>query len=103
MFEEIEIPGIEVETDKLGTIVLTWLNTTIKSFKETRFNHVEYEQDERGFIFIPSVELEDFLHENNYPEDYRPLVDDLTHTWYTGRVAMLFSEIIEIMGEEDEI
>lgn len=80
----IEVTGIEVHTE-IGPLVLTWLNTVIKTFRDPTFNHVEYtdEKDNRiGFLTPESVI--DALLDHEFPYTFNPLTDEATFNWYVG-------------------
>lgn len=101
-FEEIETPIIPYDSVQLGRIGLTWFNSTLRVFKEPVYDHVRYRHDDgRAFAFVPTTEVQSFMLENDYPLDYRPVVDSITKGWYVGHVAMIFNEIDEIFKEGD--
>lgn len=99
-FEEIETPVIPYDSQQLGRIALTWFNTKVMYFTDSRYDHVRYRHEDKAFAFVPTTELQDDLYENNYPTDYRPMVDPTTKSWYNGFVSMIFKEINEILEEE---
>lgn len=78
----IEVPAVEVDTE-MGPIVLTWLNTTVRTFREDTYNHVEYTDDEGKIIgFLTPQNVLDALFEREYPYSFNPITDEQTINWY---------------------
>jgi hypothetical protein len=94
---EIESPIVELESS-VGHVALNYLNTTIRTFKDTSMNHVEYRNPE-GYlqgIMVPQ-DIMDILFEHEYPYRFDPVVDDYTVDWYVRAQA------IKLEDELDEL
>jgi hypothetical protein len=70
----IIVDGQEVEC--------SWLNTTVCTFKQTEYDHIEW-IDEEGVAWGISVTIDtinDFL-EHDFPHRFEPLVNEAAQSW----------------------
>lgn len=69
-------PVIEVQT-AIGRLGLTWLNTTICTFKDSQYDHVavrvETDEGEELCAIAGHQELINALMSQDYPHDFRPV------------------------------
>lgn len=77
----IESPAVEVPTAD-GVLILTWANATIRTFKDSQFNHIEYRNDEGKLQGIQcGQDLMDQLFDLEFPLLSMPYTDRATFDW----------------------
>jgi hypothetical protein len=84
--EFVVSPSIEM-TNQQGEMELTWFNTTVKTFGDSEYNHVEY-IDQKGKVkgFFAAQWLLKQLFINDFPWEYQPHIelDTSTKQWYAN-------------------
>lgn len=82
--EGIDIPEVEVDTEN-GTLVLTWLNTVVRTYRDSSVNHVEYTQENGKVVgYMAPQTVMDALFEREFPSTFSPILDPATIDWYVG-------------------
>ena len=84
MSEPADSPQVQMTTS-VGTFVLTWYNTNLRTFSDKQFDHIEF-VDEGGRIrgIIVTGEVMDLLFEKHFPYQFSPFVDEATFEWFVS-------------------
>lgn len=63
--------------------VMGWHNTTIKTYENSIYDHLELEQDDeiRG-LYRPPEDVVEYLVENKFPSSWEPYPDAATFEWW---------------------
>lgn len=78
----IETPTVEIEGDG-ETIVLHWLNTRIKTFRDEAMNHVEHTDDDGNVRGLRVAQkLMDMLFEMEFPYSFDPVPSTTDMNWF---------------------
>ena len=87
---------VEVETEA-GPLVLTWLNTVIRTFKDASLNHVEVRTQDGVIGFLTPQSVLDELFEREFPYTFSPILDEPTINWFVGVHAEELDDELSIL------
>lgn len=81
-FEGREYPDEAEFFLEVDDLTLTWFNTTIRTFADPQFNHVEHTDENGGqTCLIMNDECLNFLMDQQFPISFHPVVDANTQRW----------------------
>lgn len=95
--------GISLTTSDGEQLVIHWFNSRLKLFEDSEFDHVEYYQDGRTLALRVGRAIMDIMMEEDFPQDYDPVVDECTFNWYVNlETKNMDQELKELFDGEAE-